>query len=61
MNKTIKQDYYSCNRCNITSETKDRMCPCPRGSCEAKIAGTLTTVQKLIKELTDEQIKWNNR
>lgn len=60
--KTIKEeDYYSCNSCNITSQTKNRMCPCPRGGCEAKIVGTIITIKKLITELSEEQIKWNNR
>lgn len=59
--KEEEEDYYSCSRCNITSKTKDRVCPCPRGSCEAKIIGTLLTTRNLITELSDEQIKWNNR
>lgn len=41
--KTTKETYFTCGRCKIDSLTKDRMCPCPRGSCEAKVAGTVVT------------------
>jgi hypothetical protein len=62
MNEIVKkEDFYSCRRCNITSETKGRICPCPRGGCEAKITGTLLTTKTLITELSDEQIKWNSK
>jgi hypothetical protein len=37
------EDYYACPRYDINSRTKDRMCPCPRGSCEAEVVGTITT------------------
>jgi hypothetical protein len=39
------------------------MCPCPRGSCEAKIAGTveITTIINIDRELTPKQIKWNKQ
>lgn len=35
--------------------------PCPRGSCEARISGTITKTitTEVNRELTDEQIKWN--
>lgn len=38
---TVKvTDFWECKRCNINSNTKGRMIPCPRGSCEADIIGT---------------------
>lgn len=48
MKKTIttkkkEEEYWKCNRCRITSETKDRMCPCPRGGCEANVIGKIVT------------------
>lgn len=49
----VKDDFYSCGRCNITSLTKDRMCPCPRGSCEAKIVGEIT--KTIITEFKSKQ------
>lgn len=65
MNNTTKiklKDYYKCGRCKITSETKGSMCPCPRGSCEAIIVGTIktTTIKELNSNLTKEQKDWNN-
>lgn len=56
-----EEDYYTCSRCKINSNTEDRMCPCPRGGCEAKISGTLytTTIVELDKTLSSEQKKWN--
>ena len=42
---------FGCIRCEITSETEGRMCPCPRGGCEAEIIGTKIPTKeiKLIK------------
>jgi hypothetical protein len=59
--KSKSKDYYTCERCELTSETKGSMCPCPRGSCEAKIAGTITkiTITSIDTKLRDEQKKWN--
>jgi hypothetical protein len=59
--KTKSEDYYVCDRCEINSLTKQRMCPCPRGGCEARIAGTLTvtTTKTIDVTLTPEQEKWN--
>jgi hypothetical protein len=45
-----KYDYYICERCEINSETKGRMCPCPRGSCEAVPVGKMKVT--LVKEIT---------
>jgi len=44
-------DYWECKRCRINSKTKDRMCPCPRGSCEAEVTGreVITTESTVIK------------
>jgi len=39
-----RDDYYACTRCDINSLTKDRMCPCPRGGCEAKLVGSIDTI-----------------
>lgn len=36
-----KQDLYHCSRCSISTFTKDRMCPCPRGGCDAEVVGTI--------------------
>jgi hypothetical protein len=52
-------DYYECPRCKIDSLTESRMCPCPRGGCEAIITGTITTTKTLNKTLSPEQIEWN--
>ena len=59
-NKIETQDYYTCARCEInTLESKGRMIPCPRGGCEAKLSGTITTVVTVDMNLTPEQIQWN--
>ena len=58
--KTKKTDFYECKRCEITSDTKGRMCPCPRGSCEAAIIGTkIVQTSTLLLPLNAEQKKWN--
>ncbi len=60
--KLTEEDYYTCARCeNNSVNTKGTMIPCPRGSCEAKIRGTVITEKKItvIRELTLEQKKWN--
>ena len=67
-----KKDYWSCSRCEINSETNGRMCPCPRGSCEAEIIGAIVTTKEIIlktkKELKSEKAeadkklkKFNNK
>lgn len=38
-----KKSYYVCSSCNITTLTPNRMCPCPRGGCEAEIKGKIKT------------------
>jgi hypothetical protein len=44
--KIITEDYYECKRCNISSEHETRMCPCPRGGCEAEVKGKkVTTIE----------------
>lgn len=42
--KTETEDLWYCERCKISTFTEGRMCPCPRGSCDAKIIGTVTTI-----------------
>jgi len=39
-------DFYYCKRCNTTS-LQEQMCPCPRGNCETKIVGKVTTTTKV--------------
>ena len=34
-----RKEIWMCARCNISN--LDRMFPCPRGSCDSKMAGTL--------------------
>ncbi len=54
--KVKKTDVYGCERCKITSETKDRMCPCPRGSCEANIIGKkIATTEVLLKPIPEKK------
>lgn len=49
MKKTInKSDYWVCARCNINSNTKNRMIPCPRGGCEAYIKGEIIKTKELV-------------
>jgi len=56
------KDFWSCESCNINSNTKGRMIPCPRGGCDAEVAGqiTITTELKLFevpkKEVTPESM-----
>lgn len=46
--KQIKRkNYYECNRCNISSEENSRMCPCPRGSCDAVKKGTVIITKEI--------------
>lgn len=42
-----KIPYFECERCGITTETIDRMCPCPRGSCEAVHKGTVVVTRTI--------------
>ena len=47
--KITEIDYYECLRCNINkSDNPTRMCPCPRGGCEAVLKGKIVTTEKLI-------------
>lgn len=43
-------EYYECTRCGISNLHKTRMCPCPRGGCEAEVKGRLETVVSIIRE-----------
>lgn len=40
------KDYWYCDRCKISSNTGNRMIPCPRGGCEAEIRGEYTITTK---------------
>jgi len=57
--ETTKKDFYTCSRCKSDSENGSKMTPCPRGGCEAKIAGTVITTKEIVLTLNEEQIKWN--
>jgi hypothetical protein len=62
MKDTIEKiDYYTCLRCKKNSLKNKQSCPCPRGSCEAKISGTVEITTKINTTLTPEQIKWNKQ
>lgn len=55
-----KYDYYVCERCEINTETKGRMCPCPRDGCEAVPVGEMKIT--LIKEITlKKDVKKNQK
>ncbi len=59
---TKTADYvFGCNRCEITSINLDgRMCPCPRGGCEAEIIGEkIMTTQ--IKEIPQTKLNKLNK
>lgn len=45
--KVKETDIYGCSSCKITSETSGRMCPCPRGGCDAEIIGTKITTKEI--------------
>lgn len=47
--KVKKEPILKCNRCEIDSiHNPDRMIPCPRGSCEAEVVGTLKITKEII-------------
>ena len=46
--KTTWEDYWICDRCDINSDG-ERMCPCPRGSCEAELVGEVEIVKTISK------------
>lgn len=57
------EDYWICERCEITSDTPDRMIPCPRGGCDAELVGEKeikTTIYELEAKLCDcgKGAKW---
>lgn len=62
--KTKKEDYYECKRCNKNSVKNPEYasCPCPRGGCEAQVVGkvVITTQifiapKKPVKKLTKKE------
>lgn len=61
MTKTEIKDYWVCERCDINSlNDKDRMIPCPRGSCDAECKGEIQIRTKLvlkhvIKQITEDE------
>ena len=48
-------NYYKCERCKIDSDTEDRICPCPRGGCEAYLYGKKIITKQIVSlnELPD--------
>lgn len=46
--KVKKENIYACKSCRITSETNGRMCPCPRGGCEATQIGKKIITTEII-------------
>jgi len=49
--KQTTEDLYECLRCNKRSANEDDgMCPCPRNSCEAFLAGKIITIVKVFKK-----------
>ena len=56
MDKISKSEYYECSTCKINTLTEGRMCPCPRGGCDAQIVGEITTVMILTKFPDGKQI-----
>lgn len=43
--KISEKDYWWCDKCEI-DDTGSRMCPCPRGGCEAKPVGKIITTKQ---------------
>lgn len=44
---TETKDYYECTRCNITTATEFRLCPCNRKPCDATKKGTMTITKNI--------------
>ncbi len=44
---TETKDYYECERCNVTTATENRICPCNRKVCDAIKKGTLTITKNI--------------
>ena len=40
--------FYTCKRCEINTLTPNRMCPCPRGGCEAVAVGKVVSTSVLV-------------
>lgn len=60
-NTKIK-DIWKCDSCEISSNTKGRMIPCPRGGCDALIVGKTTIVTVKVTEMfNEEQIEKANK
>lgn len=58
--KVEKTEIWGCDRCKITSESKDRMCPCPRGGCDAEIIGEkIVTTEIILKKTKHNLIKYD--
>lgn len=47
--KISSESIYGCAECKIDNiKNADRMCPCPRGGCEAKVIGTKVTTEQVL-------------
>jgi hypothetical protein len=50
MGKVISEvkQYYECVRCNVTTATEHRLCPCNRKNCDAKKMGIITITKSIV-------------
>ena len=56
--KSYEEEYWWCDRCEI-DDTGDRMCPCPRGYCEAEPIGKIIITKIYVpnKEEPERMVK----
>jgi hypothetical protein len=49
MGKIISEvkEYHECTRCNVTTATEHRLCPCNRRVCHAKKMGIITITKTI--------------
>jgi hypothetical protein len=55
MGKVISEvkQYYECVRCDVTTATEHRLCPCNRKVCEAKKMGIITITKTITLDNED--------
>jgi hypothetical protein len=58
MGKVISEvkQYYECTRCNVTTATEHRLCPCNRKVCDAKKMGTITITKTITLDNEDSSV-----
>jgi hypothetical protein len=58
MGKVISEvkEYYVCIRCNVTTATEHRLCPCNRKVCDAKKMGTIAITKTITLDNEDNVI-----